>query len=262
VGTWRHLSGTKAMASSSHGKLLKRRIEMILAKQKIQPWPGRVIALGTFLIMASVAFATHGVIQDRRVTRAEAEAWRAKAQPNSEIPLAVNELVLRELNYYVGTPEGRQQFKNGLTRLPMYKKMIDERLEEYRFPKELIVVPLLESGFDNNAASKVSKGIWQFVAQTARRYGLRVDQTVDERLDEGKETVAGMQYFRDLMLLFSDWRFALKAYNEGEYRVMNLIKKYGTRDPWEIEFKEEGRDRYLAKMTAGIIILQNLAILD
>lgn len=85
---------------------------------------------------------------------------------------------------------------------------------------------------------------------------------VDERLDVQKETRAAMELLSDLFDLFQDWRFAIKAYNEGEDRVQGLIDKYGSRDPWQLEIQEEGPEQYLSQVMALMIILKNPSLLN
>ncbi|MEK7690390.1 MAG: transglycosylase SLT domain-containing protein, partial [Bdellovibrionota bacterium] len=104
-------------------------------------------------------------------------------------------------------------------------------------------------------------GIWQFIPQTARKYNLVVNESLDERLNPEKETDAAMRYYRDLMGLFQDWRLALRAYGEGESRVQQLIDQYNTRDPWELE-KLDSKYGYLSGAMAMIIILKNPSLLD
>lgn len=254
-------AGTTSMASCISGTTLKRRIKMILQKRPKSNAVLLVAAFGTAVLLSTMAYASHSFIQERKLSMEEGMRFRDIASRSTEIPLAMNALVLRELNRYLGTVEGKKFLEGALQRMPQYQRMIDERIRQYRLSKDLIVVALGESGFQN-IKGHPSAGIWQFVTQTARRYHLVVDSEVDERLDIEKETVAAMEYLRDLFVEFKDWRFALKGYNQGEVFVRKQIAKYNTLDPWKIELQEEGRDRYLAKMTALLIILKNPSLLE
>ncbi|MBI3558608.1 MAG: transglycosylase SLT domain-containing protein, partial [Deltaproteobacteria bacterium] len=265
VGSRRQLVGTTGMAAGASGSFLRRRIEMIL-NQKRKSWQfvQFSLGLGTVALLAATSFvvrASETGSFDRSFTMAEARNMAAAAASGSQIPITVNDLVLVELNRYVGTPGGRASLREALTRMPQYKAMIEGKIAEYGMPAELLSVPVHESRYEN-ATWTPGAGLWGFIAQTARHYDLVVNDHVDERLDEVKETGAAMRYFRDLYNIFHDWRLALKAYNEGENKVVSLIKKYGTRDPWELEHLAQSKEHYLAGVTAIIILMKNPTVLD
>ena len=91
-------------------------------------------------------------------------------------------------------------------------------------PTDLVAVVLVESGGRDAALSpKGARGLWQLMPDTARRYGLRVDENQDERLDLIKATEAASQYLHDLHVQFGDWKLAPAAYNTGEANVGSAI---------------------------------------
>lgn len=260
------LVGTTGMAAGASGPFLRRRIEMMFRYQKqsmVSSWWLGVIAAGALLGVASVAFASRSAIQGRTVTMAEAQAL-VNGMTDHEVPIAVNELVLKQLNYYVGTPRGRKFVREARARLPLYQTMIHQWTERYRVPREMIALPFFESGLQNDVVSPPphrAAGIWQFIPGTAGRYDLVVKGNRDDRTDPQKETVAAMRYLTDLYAQFGDWRLAIKAYNEGEGHVANLIKQHGTEDPWELERKST-TESYLSKAIATMIILEHPSLLD
>jgi len=108
---------------------------------------------------------------------------------------------------------------------------------------------MIESGFDPLAASRAgAKGLWQFMAPTARRYGLRVDTWLDERLDPEKSTLAAARHLLDLYAVFGSWNLAQAAYNAGERTVLEAIRAMGTSDFWAL-----ARGRWLKDETKNYV---------
>jgi membrane-bound lytic murein transglycosylase D len=75
-----------------------------------------------------------------------------------------------------------------------------------------------------------ARGLWQLMPSTARRYGLRVDDVEDDRLDISRSTDAAARYLHDLYMQFGDWKLALAAYNDGEANVGFAILRAQSQD--------------------------------
>jgi membrane-bound lytic murein transglycosylase D len=141
------------------------------------------------------------------------------------------------------------------------RPLLERELADRRVPEELLAVGLIESGFENlpeSANPQKSAGVWQFIPSTARAFGLRVDDVVDERLDVEKETDAAFRYLAANQLRFGNWLLGIMAYNMGERALDAAIQRAGTRDPWKLVAMGHENDRgYLAKFMAGLLILKN-----
>jgi LysM repeat protein len=148
-------------------------------------------------------------------------------------PSLVNEKVKGFVSFFQGRAESF--FSRSLARSLAYEEMMKRIFREKNLPEELFYLALIESGYNPTALSRAkASGIWQFVAQTAKRYGLRVDKWVDERRDPEKSTYAAAEYLKTLHGLFNSWDLAAAGYNAGEGKVMRAMKNARSNDFWEI----------------------------
>ena len=143
-----------------------------------------------------------------------------------------------------------------LIRSGRYLEMIREIFAQRGLPEELIFTAMIESGFDPVAASRVgARGLWQFMAPTARLYGLRVDRWTDERLDPEKSTRAAAAYLKDLFTMYGSWTLAQAAYNGGAVRINRAIQNLKTTDFWQLT-----RGRHLAEETKNFVAAIQAAV--
>lgn len=135
-------------------------------------------------------------------------------------------------------------FQRGLVRMGQYREFVEAELAKRGLPASLVYLPLIEANYYPPAVSPAgAAGLWQFMPQTARGMGLRVDGIVDERFDPFVATPAALDYIVELNRRFGSWFLTLAAYNAGPGRVESAIRRHGGGDPREDELFVRIRER-------------------
>jgi len=112
--------------------------------------------------------------------------------------------------------------------LPLFGYVVDA-LREAHLPTEFALIPFVESGYRPGARNASGPaGLWQFIGVTARNHGVPVRNGYDGRLSPVDSTQAAVRYLKTLYGMFGgDWRLAVMAYNAGEYRVLQSMRRAG-----------------------------------
>ncbi|MBO4923436.1 MAG: LysM peptidoglycan-binding domain-containing protein [Bacteroidales bacterium] len=163
---------------------------------------------------------------------------------NSFITLPFNETVKNYMVLYSEKMPTKMGHILGLS--TYYLPIFEDIFNRYGLPSELKAMAIIESALNPTAVSRAgAKGMWQFMYNTARTYGLRINSYVDERLDVEKAADAAARYLLDSYNIFGDWCLAISAYNCGAGNVNKAIRRAGgNKDFWSIY-------PYLPKETRG-----------
>ena len=170
----------------------------------------------------------------------ESFTWETHAKRNE---------VSKEIQRHQKHPE---YFYEVLSRSEPFLALIVEKLDERQMPRELALLPFIESGYDPSVFSPSDAGgLWQFIPSTARYMGMHIDWWYDERLDIELSTDKALDYLSYLHDRFDqNWELALAAYNGGEGHVSSRIKQAGGKqDFWELNLKSE-TSSYVPKLLA------------
>ena len=154
-------------------------------------------------------------------------------QMNSFITLPFNSIVKSHIIKYSEKMPATMGRILGLCEY--YMPIFQETLDRYDMPEELKAMAIIESALNPLAVSRAgAKGMWQFMYQTAKIYGLHIDSFVDERLDPVKSADAAARYLQDAYEIFGDWNLAIASYNCGAGNVNKAIRRSGSRQFWDL----------------------------
>lgn len=146
-----------------------------------------------------------------------------------------------------------------LKRSSRFFPYIESQLKAKGMPDDLKYLMVAESAmrpvvFSNKGAA----GHWQFMEKTGKRFNLRKNSQIDERLDLAKSTEAALAYLKLLYNLFGKWTLAMAAYNCGEERVKEEISQQGETDYYRLDLPQE-TERYIFRIITAKVLLSDPA---
>ncbi|HEY6080959.1 MAG TPA: LysM peptidoglycan-binding domain-containing protein [Polyangiaceae bacterium] len=179
-----------------------------------------------------------------------------------DLPIRYDERVVRYLRFYRDTPSGRAIARTWTKKAGRFAPAIRTELGRAGLPTDLVWLSLIESSHNPTIASPAgAAGLWQFMPDAARSYGLTVDRWVDERLDPERSTQAAIRYLSDLYRRFGSWELAMASYNMGYGGLSRAVRKFNTNNFWELARYEAGipweTTLYVPKILATALVMNN-----
>ncbi|MCJ7508648.1 MAG: LysM peptidoglycan-binding domain-containing protein [candidate division Zixibacteria bacterium] len=235
-----------------------RKVNMLL-KEIAQEYKVTLISLGTLDTESSISafLEKYKDIENFKTLQKDTVQF-AMSQPDTvtyDLPIEWNRRVENSIIYFQTIARG--PFTIYLQRSGKYIDLMRQILKEKGLPVDLAYLPMIESGYNPRAYSWArAVGPWQFISSTGRRYNLKRNWWYDERRDFVKSTYAAANYLKFLYGEFKSWHLALAAYNCGEGNISRAIKKYKTRNFWELNLKRQTAD-YVPLFMAATIIAKN-----
>lgn len=167
-------------------------------------------------------------------TKLETEFMRKVMGTVPSLTLPYDDVFEKYIDLY--TVSRKKSMPYVLGRYKKHQAQFRQAFITYGVPEELTLLSVVESAVSRKALSKAGAyGMWQLMPETARQYGLLVNEFVDERLDVEKSTVVAAKLLRDLKRNLGTWELAVLAYNCGSGNVRKaIIKAGGARDVWAI----------------------------
>ncbi len=198
---------------------------------------------------------------DADATSSSDATW-LKSLTQPDLPTRYDERVIRYLHFYRDTPGGRAIARIWAKKSGRYAPAIKTELGRAGLPTDLVWLSLIESSHNPTIASPVgAAGLWQFMPDAARSYGLTVDRWVDERLDPERSTQAALRYLADLYRRFGSWDLSMAAYNMGYGGLSRAVRKFNTNNFWELARYEAGipweTTLYVPKILATAVVMNN-----
>ena len=153
-------------------------------------------------------------------------------------------------------------FPSYLERMGWFEETVDSALAARDLPPSLRYLPVIESGYSPGAVSVArAVGLWQFMAPTARGFGMEISPLVDERRDPYKSTTAAVRFLETLREDFGSWFLALAAYNSGPGRVERVLRRYAPLAPrsdslyWAIrQHLPKETQEFVPKLLGAIVV--------
>lgn len=134
-----------------------------------------------------------------------------------------------------------------------YFDLIGKILQEEGVPADFVYLPLIESGFRDVVSPAGAAGFWQFIPETGRRYGLEINDIVDERYNIEKATRAACQMLKSDKEKLGSWTAAAAAYNVGVNGIQNKMSQQKMTSYYDLLLNQE-TSRYVFRMLAMKII--------
>lgn len=204
--------------------------------------PHLLILLGLLPATATMAAQTETVTLSNGevITLTLPDARSSVVADSGSDPALSDNLIQRLRGGFMLTPashprltQGRQWLKGKqeyvdrlLSRASRYLYVSVTEAERRHLPTELALLPVIESSYDPMALSRSqAAGLWQFIPDTGRLYGLRQNFYYDARRDPTESTRAAYDYLARLYDTFQDWHLVLAAYNAGPGTVSRAIKR-------------------------------------
>jgi len=190
-------------------------------------------------------------VNEELAAEQEEDTWQ-RIRNGFDLPDVKHKRIDQELNWFKRHPE---YIKRVVERARPYLHFIIEEVEKAGIPSDIALLPIVESAFQPFAYSHGrAAGIWQFIPETGRRYGLKQNWWYDGRRDVYASTKAAVKLLKNLHRNFKgDWMHALAAYNTGDGRVKRAIRKNKRRgkstDFFSLKLPKETR-AYVPKLLA------------
>ncbi len=263
---FRFVTGSEIALSATTKSILYRRVNMMFGYKKTnRKFPLILVYLFSIcvIISAAFAFASNENKKNHMLTSTEVETIIQRSNLDKNFQITATPEVVSALNKFRNNPEEHAFILSALENMKTYQPYIQDQLTKNNMPKELLAIPLIESGYKPLDAAKnrvAAAGIWQIIPSTATRLGLVINAQHDDRLNTELSTKAALTYLKLLHDQFHDWTLVILSYEYGENYINEMLMKSNTQDVWKIarsSIAPKDLKEYLAMFNASVIIMHN-----
>ncbi|HEX2868873.1 MAG TPA: lytic transglycosylase domain-containing protein [Ignavibacteriales bacterium] len=146
----------------------------------------------------------------------------------------------------------------GIKKANRWFPVIEPILKKNGIPDDFKYLVVIESNFDQLISPAGAVGFWQFTQGAAEKYGLRVDDEVDERYNVEKSTEAACEYLKSAYAQFHSWTLTAASYNMGTYGIAKQQERQKVKNYYNLLLGEETA-RYVSRILAVKAIFTNPA---
>ena len=133
---------------------------------------------------------------------------------------------------------------------------IEKILASEGIPLDFKYLAVAESGLTNSISPAKAVGFWQFLAPTAKEYGLEITEEVDERYNLELSTKAACRYLKETYREFGSWTLAAASYNMGRTALRKQIEMQQEKTYFDLQLNEETA-RYIFRIIAVKLVIEN-----
>src|SRR5579872_6170180 len=179
--------------------ILYRRVNMLLNHKKSKTKKISLISayVISFFTAVSAAYALNGSPSMSPLSTQEVATLINQSHLEKRFQVSATPEVVHEINNIRSSNQARSFIHDSLQRMKHYEPLIQEAFKKESMPHDLLVIPLIESGYqplDQGTNSVHAAGIWQIIPATANHFGLVINDKRDDRLDTQLSTKAALNY--------------------------------------------------------------------
>jgi hypothetical protein len=160
--------------------------------------------------------------------------------------------------YYVREAFEREMIANTFmhsTTIMVFKRanrwfpVIEPILKKNGIPDDFKFLAVAESNLVNVVSPAGAEGYWQFIKPTGTKYGLEINEKVDERYNMEKATQAACDYFNDAYREFHSWTLVAASYNRGQDGLKKALENQKVDNYYDLYLNDE-TSRYVFRIMA------------